>query len=174
MYLTNGGKLQAIKRYSTVTVRKGLLEGPKRSGLLEIRITSVRISGILLYLISNMHATWPAHCILLELIIIIIFGRECKPWSSKLFRSLWPSVTATLLRPNVFSHRHLLAVSLQDDRPIFTPHDNYKKLEFFRVITTGSVGIGTGAWCGLASEVHTSWRKTLRLLSKQHWHSSYS
>ena len=127
-----------------------------------------------IYFSSNMHAAWPAYYILLELIIIIIFGQECKPWSSKLCSSLWPSVTANLLRPNVFSHRHLQSMSLQDHRPIFTPHSNYTQFGFFKMVTTGSAGIGTGTLCTLASEVQTFWRKTLRLLSKQHWNSSYS
>jgi len=42
--------LKAIKICSTITVRKGLPEGPNRSGLLESRITSVRISGVVLYM----------------------------------------------------------------------------------------------------------------------------
>jgi len=32
MYLTSGGKIQPIKRCSTVTVRKCLPKGPSRSG----------------------------------------------------------------------------------------------------------------------------------------------
>ena len=47
MYLKIGWKLEAIKRCNTVTVRTSLLEGASRSGLLEIRITGSRISGVL-------------------------------------------------------------------------------------------------------------------------------
>jgi len=52
MYLINGGKIEAIKRCSTITERKCLPEGPSRYGLLVIWITSVWICGVLLYLVN--------------------------------------------------------------------------------------------------------------------------
>ena len=48
MNLTNGEKFKS-KRCSTITVRKYLPEGPSQSGLLAVRITNVRMSGVLLY-----------------------------------------------------------------------------------------------------------------------------
>jgi hypothetical protein len=51
------GKSEAIKRCSTIAVRKCLPERASRSGYLAIPMTSIRISGVLLY-IYNLHI-WP-------------------------------------------------------------------------------------------------------------------
>jgi hypothetical protein len=47
--LDNWGKIYAIKRRSQITVRIRLSEEPSRYGQLAIRMTSVRVSGVLLY-----------------------------------------------------------------------------------------------------------------------------
>jgi len=46
--LDNWGKMQAIRGCDTIAVRKCLLEVPRSSGYLAIRITSIHISGVLL------------------------------------------------------------------------------------------------------------------------------
>jgi hypothetical protein len=51
-----------------------------------------------------MHATCPAHLILLALITLTILGEEYKPCSSSLFSFLQPPVTSSLLGPNILLH----------------------------------------------------------------------
>jgi hypothetical protein len=51
---------------------------------------------------TPIHATCPAHQILLNLITQIISGNKCKSWSSSLCSFLHSLATSYLLRPNVF------------------------------------------------------------------------
>jgi len=64
---------------------------------------SYRFSTKILYafLISPIHATCPAHPILLHLIVLIMFGEAFKLWSSLLCSLLQPPATSSLLGSNI-------------------------------------------------------------------------
>jgi hypothetical protein len=50
---------------------------------------------------SHMHTTCHVHLNILEMIILVIFGKECKLCSSLLCSSLWPPITSSILGPNI-------------------------------------------------------------------------
>jgi hypothetical protein len=67
------------------------------SGCLSIGI--VRSRTQITFLFSPIRATWLAHLILLDLIILILLGEEYKSRSSSLCRFLHPLVTSSLFGP---------------------------------------------------------------------------
>jgi hypothetical protein len=58
-------------------------------------------SNLYTFLFSPIRATCPAHIILIDFIIRIIIGEECRSCSSSLCSFLYPSGTSSLVGPNV-------------------------------------------------------------------------
>jgi hypothetical protein len=79
-----------------------------------------------------MHTTFPAYLIFFDLIILIIFGKECELRSSPLCCFLQPRITSSLFCPNihlgnpVFKHPQSTFLP-QYQRPHFIPIQNHRQ-----------------------------------------------
>ena len=69
------------------------------SGLLPSRL---RTKTLYTALLSPLRATWPAHSVLLDLVIRLIYGERYISLSSSLCSLLHSSVPSSFLRPNIF------------------------------------------------------------------------
>jgi hypothetical protein len=86
-------------------------------------------------LTSPMHATCPAHLIILALITLTILGEEYKPCSSSLCSLLQPPVTSSLFGPNIllstlFSNTLNLCSSLNVRDQASHPYKTTGKISF--------------------------------------------
>ena len=89
-------------------------------------------------LLSHIHATCPAHLILLDVITRTIFGEEYRLLSSPLFSFLRSPVTPSLLGPNILLNTlfsNTLPTFLpQCERPSFTTYKTTGRILFLNVL----------------------------------------
>jgi len=95
--------------------------------------------NVLLFLISLMCSTWPAHIILLDFLILMIFGEVYKFWSFSLSSLLQPLATSSLsslsiLLSTPFSHTLNLCSFLSVRDYISPPYSTTGKIIVFHIL----------------------------------------
>jgi hypothetical protein len=110
-----------------------------------------RVSNQILHAfpISLMRATWSANLILLDLVSLIISGEQFKQWSPSLCSFIQPSVTSSLVGPNIllstlFSNTLNLCFSLHLPHQVSHPNKttDYMAQRSRRQSSSGKIVIG--------------------------------